>query len=259
MRATALHEDVVVLESRLWRTTCTLIRGGVGDAAEGFVVDSPVLPDEIELLPAVLKQSGFPLSGLLATHGDWDHLLGRLAFPGAALGVAKTTAARLRAEPGEAQRSLREFDARFYLARPAPLSLGQIEPLAVPGYCGLGDHELELHPADGHTVDGMAIWAPWLGLLVCGDYLSPIEIPTPAASVGSYLDTLTRLEPLVAQASHVVPGHGGVIDREAALRILAEDRAYLAALRSHGGAAALPAGRRDSEQRRLHAENVARL
>ena len=50
------------------------------------MIDSPLFPDELEVLPAVLEQAGFPVSGLLATHGDWDHLLGRLAFPGAALG-----------------------------------------------------------------------------------------------------------------------------------------------------------------------------
>jgi glyoxylase-like metal-dependent hydrolase (beta-lactamase superfamily II) len=253
MRAIALHEDVIVVESALWRTTCTILRSG----DEGFVVDSPVLPEELEILPAVLEQSGFPLSGLLATHADWDHLLARLAFPGAALGVAETTAARLRAEPGAAQRELREFDERFYITRPAPLSLGSVEALAVPGYCGLGENELELHPTGGHTVDGMAVWAPWLGLLVCGDYLSPVEIPTPAAGIDLYLDTLTRLEPLVAAASHVVPGHGGVIDSETAQTVLREDRAYLEDLGRDGEAASLPAGRRDSEQRRRHAENVA--
>lgn len=253
MRAISVHQDVIVVESALWRTTCTILRSG----DEGFVIDSPVLPEELDVLPAVLEQSGFPLSGLLATHADWDHLLGRLAFPGAALGVAETTAARLRAEPGGAQRELREFDERFYISRPAPLSLGSVEALAVPGYCGLGEHELELHPTGGHTVDGMAVWAPWLGLLVCGDYLSPIEIPTPAAGLDLYLDTLTRLEPLVAEASHVVPGHGGVIDRETAQSVLGEDRAYLEDLRRNGEAAALPDGRRDSEQRRRHAENLA--
>jgi glyoxylase-like metal-dependent hydrolase (beta-lactamase superfamily II) len=253
MRAIALHEDVIVVESALWRTTCTILRSG----DEGFVIDSPVLPEELEILPAVLEQSGFRLSGLLATHADWDHLLARLAFPGAALGVAETTAARLRAEPGAAQRELREFDERFYISRPAPLSLGSVDALAVPGYCGLGENELELHPTGGHTVDGMAVWAPWLSLLVCGDYLSPVEIPTPAAGIDLYLDTLTRLEPLVAEASHVVPGHGGVIEREKARTVLYEDRAYLEDLRRDGEGASLPAGRRDSEQRRRHAENVA--
>jgi glyoxylase-like metal-dependent hydrolase (beta-lactamase superfamily II) len=253
MRALALHEDVVVLESALWRTTCTLIR----DGDEAFAVDSPVLPQELELLPALAEQSGFAVSGLLVTHADWDHLLGRLAFPGAAMAVAETTAARLRAHPGEAQRQLRELDERFYLERPTPLSLGQVEALPVPGYCGLGQHELELHPADGHTVDGMAIWAPWLGLLLCGDYLSPIEIPTPQAGIEAYLATLARLEPLLERASHVVPGHGGVLTSAHAREILDEDRAYLQALRADGPGAPLPAGRRDAEQRRLHAQNAA--
>jgi glyoxylase-like metal-dependent hydrolase (beta-lactamase superfamily II) len=256
VRATSVHEDVIVVESRAWRTTATAVRRG----EEAFLIDSPVFPDELELLPALLEQSGFAFSGLLATHGDWDHLLGRLAFPGAALGVAETTAARLRAQPGAAQRALRDFDARHYLARPAPLALGSLEALPVPGYCGLGGVELELHPADGHTVDGMAIWVPWAKVLLCGDYLSPVEIPTPEASLGGYLATLARLEPLIEQAGYVVPGHGGPIDRAAARELLREDRAYLAGL---GGrrpeAAPLPPRRRDGEQRRLHAANVARL
>ena len=255
MRAVAVHEDAFVLESGVWRTTCTVLRSG----DECFVVDSPVLPDELELLPGLLEQAGFSFSGLLATHGDWDHLLGRLAFPAAAMAVAETTAARLRADPGGAQRSLREFDERFYLERAAPLALGSIEALAVPGFCELGEHELELHPADGHTIDGMAVWAPWLALLVCGDYLSPIEIPTPGGGLGAYLATLARLEPLVERATSIVPGHGPLIDRERALAVLAEDRAYLEALRDDGAGAPLPPGRRGAEQRRLHAENAARL
>ena len=117
MRAIGVHEDVIVVESRVWRTTSTAVR----DGDEAFLIDSPVFPDELELLPSLFEQAGFPLRGLLATHADWDHLLGRLAFPGAALGVAETTAARLRAHPGVAQRELRDFDERHYLVRPAEL------------------------------------------------------------------------------------------------------------------------------------------
>ena len=252
MRAVALHEDVIVVESRVWRTSATVVRSG----DEAFLIDSPVFPDELELLPSLLEQARFPFSGLLATHGDWDHLLGRLAFPGAALGVAESTALRLRDEPGAAQRALRDFDERHYLTRPAPLALGTLDALPVPGYCGLGDAELELHPAGGHTADGMAVWIGSAGVLVCGDYLSPVEIPT-IGEIDAYLETLARLEPLVAAADHVVAGHGGPLDRATALAILAEDRAYLDGLRS--GAAELPAGRRDAEQRRLHEANVAGL
>lgn len=254
MRVSALHEDVLVLESRVWRTSCAVVRRG----DEALVIDSPVYPDELELLPALLEQSGFPFSGLLATHGDWDHLLGRLAFPGAALGVAETTAARLRAEPGAVQRELREFDERHYVQRPAPLSLGSVDTLPVPGYCGLGELELELHPADGHTQDGMAVWIPWARVLVCGDYLSPVEIPDVGHSADAYLATLARLEPLVAAAAHVVAGHGGALDAATARGLLAEDREYVSALLRDPGSAPVPASRRTAEQQRLHERNVER-
>ena len=84
MRVVGLHRDVLVVTSRVWQTTCTIVRSG----EECFVVDSPVFPDELEVLPAVLEHAGFALTGLLAMHADWDHLLGGLAFPGASLGVA---------------------------------------------------------------------------------------------------------------------------------------------------------------------------
>jgi len=255
VRATGLHEDVIVVESRVWRTTATAVRSG----DEALLIDSPVFPDELALLPSLFEQARFPLRGLLATHGDWDHLLGRLAFPGSALGVAETTAERLRADRGAAQRALRDFDERHYLERPAPLALGSLEALPVPGYCGLGARELELHAADGHTADGMAVWIAWAGVLVCGDYLSPVEIPTPQEGIETYLATLARLEPLVGAAAHVVPGHGGPIDAATAVALLAEDRAYLEALRTDPAGAALPPRRRDREQRRLHEANVERL
>jgi glyoxylase-like metal-dependent hydrolase (beta-lactamase superfamily II) len=256
VRAISVHEDVIVVESRIWRTTATLIRNG----DEAFLIDSPVFPDELEMLPSLFEQAHFNFSGLLATHGDWDHLLGRLAFPEASLGVPETTAARLRANPGVAQRELRDFDERYYVERRSPLSLGNAEALPVPGYCVLGKHDLELHPADGHTADGMAILASWAKVLICGDYLSPVEIPTPEASIDGYLATLERLEPLLDRATHIVPGHGVPVGPDIARRLLEEDRAYLAALREGVPAsAALPGGRRDGEQRRLHAANVKRL
>jgi glyoxylase-like metal-dependent hydrolase (beta-lactamase superfamily II) len=248
MRVVSLHADVLVATSRVWQTSCTAIRSG----EEGFVVDSPLFPDELEVLPAILEQAGYPVSGLLATHRDWDHLLGRLAFPGAALGVAETTAAALTGEPGAAQRELRAWDEEHYVER-GPLSLGQVQALPVPGHVGIGDHELELHPADGHTADGMAIWAPWARVLVCGDYLSPVEIPmlSESGSRDAYLATLERLRPLVEQADWVVPGHGAAIDGTRALAILNEDVRYLTEWE-------LPLTRRSAAQRAIDAENRQR-
>jgi glyoxylase-like metal-dependent hydrolase (beta-lactamase superfamily II) len=253
VRVVSVHPDVLVATSRVWQTTCTILRGG----DEGFVVDSPVLPDELDLLPAVLEQARFPFSGLLATHGDWDHLLGRLAFPEASLGVAESTAARLAGEPGDAQRRLRAFDDEWYVRGRRPLGLGQIQELPVPGRLELGDAELELHATGGHTADGMAIWAPAAGVLVCGDHLSPVEIPMLSAggSREAYVATLERLAPLVERAAAVVPGHGEVLDGARAAAILREDLAYLRALPD----ATLPLARRGAAQQAIHAENLGRL
>jgi glyoxylase-like metal-dependent hydrolase (beta-lactamase superfamily II) len=253
LRVVGLHPGVLVATSRVFQTACTIVR----DGDECFVVDSPVLPDELEVLPALLEQAGFPFTGLLATHGDWDHVLGRLAFPDAALGVAETTAARLTAEPGDAARKLRAFDDELYLERPAPLSLGQVQALPVPGKLDVGAQTIELHPTEGHVPDGMALWLGWAGVLVAGDFLSPVEIPmlSEGGSRSAYLATLERLRPLVEQADHVVAGHGGAIDARRALSILDEDVAYLTGLPE----SKLPIARRSAEQKRIHAENLKRL
>jgi glyoxylase-like metal-dependent hydrolase (beta-lactamase superfamily II) len=267
VRAVGLHADVITATSRVYQTTCTLVRAtqsaersGTG-GSEAFCIDSPVLPDELEILPAVAEQAGFAVVGLLATHADWDHLLGRYAFPEAPLGCAETSAARLVNQPGAAQRELRDFDERFYVERPRPLSLPGAQQLPVPGRVDVGEQELELHPAEGHTEDGMAVWIPWARVLVCGDYLSPVEIPLlhSSGSASAYLATLARLEPLVEQAEHVVPGHGGPIDAGRAAAILREDRTYVEALLAEGADAKLPLARRSAEQRRIHAANVAQV
>lgn len=226
------------------------------------MIDSPVLPEELVVLASLIDQAGFPRpSGLLATHVDWDHVLGPIAFPDAPLGCAETSAMRLRAEPGAAQRELRAFDEELYIERERPLSLSSVQALAVPGRCELGEAQLELYAAEGHTRDGMAIWIPWARVLVAGDYLSDLEIPTfnEGNRVDDYLATLERLRPLLHSAAHVVPGHGRVLDAARALVVLEQDRAYVRALRELGAGAQLPPGRRTKEQRALHAGNVAAL
>jgi glyoxylase-like metal-dependent hydrolase (beta-lactamase superfamily II) len=261
VRALSVHADLIVFISRYCQTTCTAVRAG----GEGFVIDSPVYPDELEALAGVTEQAGFPVSGLLTTHADWDHLLGRLAFPDASLGCGESTAQRLAAEPGAAQRELRRFDEEQYVDDRRPLALGGIQSLPVPGRLDLGSgepaRELELHPADGHTADGTAYFIPWLQTLVCGDYLSPVEIPwiSPDGSIDAYEATLARFKPILERAQTVVPGHGRPLQQVEALALLDEDLAYLRALRAAGAGAPLPAGRRTDTQRRIHDENVKRL
>ena len=70
-------------------------------------------------------------------------------------------------------------------------------------------NELEVHPVAGHTGDGVAFWVPWAETLICGDYLSPVEIPMiteeSGGSLEAYRETLFRLSPLVNRSATVVP------------------------------------------------------
>jgi glyoxylase-like metal-dependent hydrolase (beta-lactamase superfamily II) len=241
----------------MWQTNAVALRAG----EESMLIDSPYFPDELEALPGLLAGAGFEPDALVATHADYDHLLGRLAFPGLALGLGEPSGVRLHQEPGAAQRELRDRDAELYVERPAPLALGQVQGLPVPGSIELGSEELELHPADGHTSDGMAVMARWCGVLCAGDYLSNVEIPmiSPGGSLAGYRSSLARLAPLVEAAETVVPGHGAPLGRDGALRILAEDADYLDALDRGDERPALPDGRDTREQRRIHEENLQRL
>src|SRR3954452_19760073 len=210
MRAVAVHRDAIVVTSRLWQTTPTAVRSG----GESFLIDSPYFPDELELLPMLLEQAGFTPSGLLASHADWDHLLGPPPSPGLALGAGSPAAERLRAEPGAAQRELRDADAENYVVRPSPLSVGSYQSLPAPGSVEMGDAELELHPTGGHTDDGVAFLARWAEVLVCGDFLSDVEIPMVGGAIRDYRATLARLGPLVEAVETVVPGHGSPHSRD---------------------------------------------
>ena len=192
------------------------------------------------------------MRGLLATHGDWDHVLGRLAFPDAALGVDERTAARLTDRIGEPQRKLREFDQQWYVDRPVPLALGELQPLPVPGRLDLGEQQVDVHDGAGHTGDGLVLWLPWARTLIVGDYLSPVELPSwdDHGSRATYAATLDRLAHLVPEARWIVTGHGGAIGSDIALRVLDEDRDYL------GGGEPPVRGSRASA-RTQHAENLA--
>ena len=211
-------------QSRFWQTTCTLVRSG----EEAFCIDSPVLPDELEILPAVAEQAGFKVVGLFATHGDWDHLLGRYAFPEAPLGAAESTALRMRDEPGVAQRLLREFDEDNYVERPCRCRCRACRRCRSPATRRSASTSWSCTPPTATPPTGWPSGSPGRRAHLRRLPLArrdPDDLP--GGSRDAYLATLARLEPLVDQAAHVVPGHGAPLDGTRAAAILREDVAYL--------------------------------
>ena len=151
---------------------------------------------------------------------------------------------RLHQEPGAAQRELRDKDDELYVERSAPLTLGQVQTLPVPGSIELGAEELELHPADGHTPDGMAVMARWCGVL-CVRRLPVTGRDTDGGGRPGRL-------PLDARAAErrwsrrprrSCRATAHPTSRDGALRILDEDVDYLDALERGEERPALPKGR----------------
>ena len=221
MKAVGLHPDVFVVTSRFWQTTCTLVKSG----EEAFCVDSPVLPDELELLPAIAQQASFRVVGCLATHADWDHLLGRYAFADGAArgGGVQRRAAAQRAGRGAARAARVRRGALRRAPRPADAARRR-RRCRCRGTARVGERELELHPAEGHTPTGWRSGSRGRRCSSCGDYVSPVEIPwiSPGGSVSAYLATLARLEPLVERGRVRRAGaRGAVVDSERAWRCCA--------------------------------------
>ncbi len=252
MRSTVISSDIVVFTSAVWDTTCTAVRSG----EETLLIDSPVFPEELAAMPRLLSEHGFSAQRvrLFNTHADWDHILGPLMFPNAPLWCGQSTADRLAADPHELAEMKRTFDEMFYVKRPEPLNLDRLEPLAVPGSVRLGELAIELVRADGHTIDGTAAVLRDARALAAGDYVSPVELPRLRGPLQAHLDTLDRLETIIADVEIVIPGHGHAMKRDVALQVLAEDRRYLQELRDRGADASLPPGRDDGEQQRIHGD-----
>ena len=124
----------------------------------------------------------------------------------------------------------------------------------MPGHVGLGEHELELHPTEGHTADGMAIWAPWARRARLRRLPVARRDPDALGDAARATPTSRRSSGCArwsSEAEWVVPGHGAPIDGARALAILDEDVRYLTDWE-------LPLTRRTAAQRAVDAENRQR-
>ncbi|HEY5878769.1 MAG TPA: MBL fold metallo-hydrolase [Nakamurella sp.] len=213
---------VAVLTSRRQATTSTVV---VADG-RALVVDPAWDPDELAGLAADLAAAEIEVVIGFATHAHHDHLLWHPD-----LGPARRLAA-----PAVARSCARHRDrivARLGPHWPADLGdlVGRVTGTAGQVLDWPGP-TVRLLTHDAHSPGHTALWLPARRALIAGDMLSDVELPLLEESTSAaYAAGLELLRPFVAQASVLIPGHGGVaLGADAAQARWWADRAYLDAL-----------------------------
>jgi glyoxylase-like metal-dependent hydrolase (beta-lactamase superfamily II) len=243
--------------------------GAFVSGGEACLVDPGITAEEVAAL--VEEVGAAELRYVVLTHADWDHVLGPEHLPSTTIVAHASFTDGVDAEGIRA--ALAQLETHAGIERGTPF-----EP-PVPDVVftddrtlTLGDVELRLEHAPGHSANMLTIYEHASETLWAADVLSDVEIPSVIDDLESYERTLSRIAELDIRM--LVPGHGNATDdRSDIARRLDEDRAYLAALREavalavDGGASleeavaaaeAIPLRRSDGdhELHRLNAEKV---
>lgn len=201
------NKSITVFQSALYQTTCTVVE------TEQFVlvVDPNWLPQEIaEIVEHVANIQGERELYLLFTHGDFDHVIGYRAFPGAKVIGSKG----LQEHPNKQQKIelIQQFDNDYYIQRTYPVDFPEVDiVISEDGQqLMLGDTIMTFYLAPGHTHDGVFTIIEPLGVWIAGDYLSDFELPFMYDSAKSYEETLRKAERILQdhRISLLIPGHG---------------------------------------------------
>ena len=215
---------------RVFTSGLYMMTSGVVNGADGaLVIDPGILPREIGAIRWYVEISEKPAKYLLYTHHHWDHILGGQAFPS-----ARRLAHRCLPEAMQADRAddkIRSFDDEYYIDRDSRFEFQPPHELTEDGWTGsLGDVEFRLVHLPGHAIDMMGVYVPAERTLFVSDMLADIELPIIEGDGGSYVQSLRRIDALVAsgEVETVVPGHGRVAHGAYAIRArIAEDIAYI--------------------------------
>jgi hydroxyacylglutathione hydrolase len=201
--------------------------GAFVSKGEACLVDPGLLPAEIEALVADL--GGRSVRYVILTHADWDHVLGPERLPEAT--VVAQAGYDDELDPDGIRAMLRRLDERAGVPRARPFE--PPEPaltFADALELSVGELELHLEHAPGHTASMLTIYEPTDACLWAADVLSDVELPMIAHDLESYARTLARIAELDVRT--LVPGHGTPTSEASEIRRrLDEDRRYLERLR----------------------------
>lgn len=233
---TEVAEGVLVHTADFVQSNSVVVRGRHGV----LLVDPGITRDELACLASDLEALEARVVAGFSTHPDWDHLLWDARFgdpPRYATARAAAVARDLLARPGAADEIVAHLEGTG-IEDDVPIELlGLVtglpaEAAGIP-WDGPAARILE-HAA--HAPGHAALWIEDRGVLIAGDLLSDVLIPMfdldgTTDPLGDYLAALALLEEAASGAVVVVPGHGTVGGRGAVEARIAQDRAYVEALR----------------------------
>jgi glyoxylase-like metal-dependent hydrolase (beta-lactamase superfamily II) len=217
-------------ESALWQTASLLL---VADG-ESVAIDPCISGAEVAAIGARAEALEAPVTHVLATHADWDHVCGIAAFPDAVAAMGERSAQAVASGAPAATIVQRAADYELDIAG-AP----RVDRVLAAGVAHrVGPFVVETLALPGHTPDGTAYRVRALDVLAVGDHVSAVEFPF-VSSTAAYRASLAALIDLLRRdpPSQIVPGHGPALSVAEALAIAEADLAYLHALREAVSAA----------------------
>src|SRR6201996_3821836 len=219
---TEVADGVWVRQSEWVWTNAIVVRADGGLV----LVDPGIDGSELNQLADDLDRLGIPVVAGFCTHPHWDHLLWHPRF-GDVPRYATAACAQVATEARERAQAMAAESASG-----VPLELvALVTPLPTDG--GPVPGEIIMHQA--HAVGHAAVLLADRGVLLAGDMLSDVLIPLLDArrpdQVGAYETALDLLGEAAGQVNIVIPGHGAVAEGPEVAARLADDHAYIDALR----------------------------
>ena len=229
-----IAEGVLTHESEFMQSNAVVVQGRAGV----LLIDAGVTGDEIACLAHDLRELGQPVVAGFSTHPHWDHLLWDASLGDAPrYGTARCAAA--------IQARLLDPHWKEFIPTLIPPDIVEQVPLDLLGLITGLPAETARIPWDGpdariiehqaHAPGHAALLIEERRVLVAGDMLSDVLIPmlnlNTADPIEEYLTGLRLLEGVAGEVDVVIPGHGSVGGADQVPARIAQDRAYLHALR----------------------------
>lgn len=226
---------VLVHEADFMQSNTAVVQGDAGV----LLADPGIRVDEIADIFEAVTGLGQTVAVGFSTHPHWDHLLWLPTLGNAPRYITAAGAAVVQARlSGPDWRTVVTPMIPEDLIMDVPLDESFAKVAGLPAEATVVPWEgpqVRIIQHSAHAPGHAALLIADRGVLVAGDMLSDILIPILNAMsptpIDDYLAGLQLLEDASEGVDVVIPGHGSVGDAVELRRRIAEDRAYLAALR----------------------------